>query len=423
MAILDRMSQPDRISPTDLVGRRWLRLPPLLDRGLSIAVTPDDSLEAVRNKRLLTGALWVALPTIVLSMVQFLLLRAPIAALLLGAPFLAVVTALLVMWLRPSAFPGVLHLVVGVTVLTSMGPVLLFGGLVASGGNAIWGLIAVLGAVVIFADRRAIVWLAVYLSAAIVTAVVGTRIDPVYTLENAEFVAVRNLVVVILFVFFLLFYYVRQRAILLAESDVLLRNVLPDVIAERLKRSGERIAESFESASILFADVADFTPMSADLSPEELVDLLDEVFTVFDDLVEECGLEKIKTIGDAYMVAAGVPRPRGDHAHAICGLALSMVDTVERAEFQGRRLRFRIGINSGPVVAGIIGRKKFSYDLWGDAVNVASRMESAGTAGRIQITDNTRRLVEDSFICESSGTATIKGRGEMPVWFLVKRRT
>ncbi len=162
--------------------------------------------------------------------------------------------------------------------------------------------------------------------------------------------------------------------------------------------------------------------MSADMAPSELVDLLDDVFTAFDLLVEERGLEKIKTIGDAYMVAAGVPRPREDHAQILCDLALAVRDLVATREFQGRRVTFRIGINSGPVVAGVIGTTKFSYDLWGDSVNTASRMESSGTAGEIQITDETKRLVEHDFICELKGTVEVKGKGSMTVWTLKTTR-
>jgi guanylate cyclase len=139
-------------------------------------------------------------------------------------------------------------------------------------------------------------------------------------------------------------------------------------------------------------------------------------------MVQERGLEKIKTIGDAYMVAAGVPVPRDDHAHAICDLALAMQEHATSRSFQGRELRFRIGINSGPVVAGIIGRHKFSYDLWGDSVNSASRMEAFGQAGEIQLTESTHDLIADDFICESGGVIDIKGKGPMEVWYLKGRR-
>jgi guanylate cyclase len=162
--------------------------------------------------------------------------------------------------------------------------------------------------------------------------------------------------------------------------------------------------------------------MSAQMTAVELVELLNEVFTHFDELVEKYDLEKIKTIGDCYMVAAGVPRPRPDHAQVLTHLALEMQTYVAQRQFRGRQLAFRIGINSGPVVAGVIGRKKFIYDLWGDAVNTASRMESHGSGGLTQITQATYELIKDDFTCEPRGTVNVKGKGEMEVWHVVRAR-
>jgi guanylate cyclase len=159
--------------------------------------------------------------------------------------------------------------------------------------------------------------------------------------------------------------------------------------------------------------------MAATMSPLQLVDLLNEVFQCFDTLVDKYELEKIKTIGDCYMVASGVPRPRSDHARALVRLALDMREAVARHDFAGRHLSFRMGINSGPVVAGVIGRRKFIYDLWGDAVNVASRMESHGVGGAIQITRTTYELICDDFVCEPKGKVRVKGAGEMEVWHVL----
>ena len=203
---------------------------------------------------------------------------------------------------------------------------------------------------------------------------------------------------------------------------MLLLNILPKEISEALKAEQRTIAAHFEAASILFADVVQFTPMAATMTPLSLVDLLNEVFQCFDGLVETYDLEKIKTIGDCYMVAAGVPRPRPDHATALVGLALDMQAAVAERSFGGRRLSLRIGINSGPVVAGVIGRKKFIYDLWGEAVNLASRMESHGHSRTIQITRNTWELVKDAFDCEAGGTIDVKGAGRTEVWQVVGRR-
>ena len=181
------------------------------------------------------------------------------------------------------------------------------------------------------------------------------------------------------------------------------------------------IADDHESASVLFADVVGFTPMSAAMSPPELVSLLNTVFTTFDRFVEELGLEKIKTVGDAYMVASGVPHGRSDHAHAIAELALRMRDHTERYRFDGHEIRLRIGINSGPVVAGVVGTHKFAYDLWGDVVNTASRMESEGVAGSIQVTPATYELIRGEFVCEPRGVVSVKGKGDMNTYILVSR--
>ena len=206
------------------------------------------------------------------------------------------------------------------------------------------------------------------------------------------------------------------------KAENLLLNILPKDIAELLKNKPDSIAQQYSEASILFADVVNFTPMSSQMTPIELVELLNQVFSQFDGLVEKYDLEKIKTIGDCYMVASGVPRPRQDHAQVITCLALDMQEIVRQSDYFGRKLTFRIGINSGPVVAGVIGRKKFIYDLWGDAVNTASRMESNGTGGLVQITQETYNLINDDFVCEPRGVINVKGKGELPVWFVRGRK-
>jgi guanylate cyclase len=208
-----------------------------------------------------------------------------------------------------------------------------------------------------------------------------------------------------------------------AKAESLLLNILPRSIAERLKVETRTIADQFSSASILFADVVDFTPLAERLPPAEVVGVLDHLFTHFDVLAERHELEKIKTIGDCYMVAAGVPSPRPDHAHALARMALDMQAAMRSADAVGHLgLELRVGINSGPVIAGVIGRKRFLYDLWGDAVNTASRMESAGTPGRIQVTRATYELLRNEFMFEPRGTVAVKGKGDMETWYLVGRR-
>ena len=174
----------------------------------------------------------------------------------------------------------------------------------------------------------------------------------------------------------------------------------------------------------LFADVVDFTPLAERLPPTKVVAVLDHLFSHFDMLAERYGVEKIKTIGDCYMVAAGVPSPRADHAQVLAQIALEMQAAMGTVDGIGEfGLELRVGINSGPVVAGVIGRKRFLYDLWGDAVNIASRMESHGTSGRIQITRETKDLLGDEFICEPRGPIAVKGKGEIEAWYLSAPRT
>jgi PAS domain S-box-containing protein len=207
------------------------------------------------------------------------------------------------------------------------------------------------------------------------------------------------------------------------KTEHLLLNILPQKIAERLKLGPTIIAESFAEATVLFADIVEFTSLSARVSPNDLINLLNQIFSAFDALMEQRGIEKIKTIGDAYMAVGGLPKPRKDHARAIANLALSMQDVV--ATFKrdtGEPFVLRIGINTGPVVAGVIGRKKFSYDLWGDTVNIASRMETEGMPGKIQVTAATYEAIQNDFILEPRGQIPIKGRGEMMTYWLLGRK-
>lgn len=205
-----------------------------------------------------------------------------------------------------------------------------------------------------------------------------------------------------------------------ARAEELLLNVLPAKIAERLKRGQRPIADGFPQVSVLFADIVGFTKMSARVTPVELVDRLNRIFSSFDDLADKLKLEKIKTIGDAYMVAGGLHSHEYDHAQTIAEMALGMQRRA--AEFSREfsdDLSIRIGIHTGPVVAGVIGKRKFIYDVWGDTVNTASRMESHGEPGMIHVTDETRQLLKDMYHLNSRGEINVKGKGPMNTWFLV----
>jgi PAS domain S-box-containing protein len=206
------------------------------------------------------------------------------------------------------------------------------------------------------------------------------------------------------------------------KAELLLLNVLPQAIAERLKQNSGSIADSFAEVSVLFADLVGFTQLSAAIQPVELVELLNEIFSAFDQLADRHGLEKIKTIGDAYMVVGGLPTPRSDHAEAIAAMALDILQEISRFQTKnGEKFSIRIGINTGPVVAGVIGIKKFIYDLWGDTVNIASRMESQGLPGCIQVTTSTYKLLAGKFVFEERGTIQVKGKGEMTTYLLLDK--
>lgn len=306
------------------------------------------------------------------------------------------------------------------------------GGFINSSAVILWSLICPLGALV-FADKRSAPrWLLAYLGLLVVSGLLQASSRPSNNLSPALITLffVLNIGAMSLIVFVLLRYFIGQQATLLnllrqeqAKTRRLLLNVLPEEIADRLKEADGAVqnpdAQRFEAITILFADVVGFTPLSTRLSPEAMVDLLNDIFSHFDSLAAAYDVEKIRTIGDNYMAVAGAPRPRPDHAHAMALMSLEMSRFIdENPMYQDLGIRFRIGINSGAAVAAVIGRTKFHYDVWGDAVNVASRMESHGLPGKIQIGRPTYELIKEAFICEPRGLLEIKGKGAMETWFL-----
>jgi guanylate cyclase len=244
-------------------------------------------------------------------------------------------------------------------------------------------------------------------------------------LVNVFFVL--NLATVPALVYILIDYFIGQKDLAFRllgieqeKSEGLLLNILPAEVAASLKNEGRAVPQHFDEASIMFADMVGFTQLSASLSPAATVDLLNEIYSYLDTLVEKYRLEKIRTIGDNYMVVSGVPRPRPDHASALARMALDLCHYIDnRPSGTQHKLQFRVGINSGPVVAGVVGHKKFQYDVWGEAVNTASRMESHGVPGRVQITEATYQLLKDEYDCEYRGLVEVKGVGQMGTWFLV----
>jgi len=306
------------------------------------------------------------------------------------------------------------------------------GGLVNSSMIVSWCFLAAISTLVVGSARQATFW---FVALVLLVPLAGLaqpalRSGNGVPVEARAILAALNLIGPAAFAFVVLRYAVARKARLIeqlaaerAKSDALLLNVLPAGIASALREGPRTIADHREEVTVLFADIAGFTPMSAQMTPDDLVELLNEVFSEFDRIAARHGVEKIKTIGDCYMVAAGVPTPRADHARVMALMALDMRDAMRSADAMGHLgMELRIGINSGPVVAGVIGRKRFLYDLWGDAVNMASRMESQGTAGRIQVPRATYELLRDDFELERRGTVPIKGKGEVETWYLVGQR-
>ncbi|HEY4873947.1 MAG TPA: adenylate/guanylate cyclase domain-containing protein [Puia sp.] len=204
------------------------------------------------------------------------------------------------------------------------------------------------------------------------------------------------------------------------KTEQLLLNILPQTVAERFKNDQSFLAEGYQSVSVLFADIVGFTSFSEKVSPHELVKFLNDVFSKFDTLTETLGLEKIKTIGDAYMVAGGVPIPSDDHLQKICQMAIKIQEVIREMKSPvGEQVHMRIGVSTGPVTAGVIGVKKFIYDLWGDTVNTASRMESHAESGSIQITGDVYELIKNEFDCKVRGTFHVKGKGAMTTYLLI----
>jgi class 3 adenylate cyclase len=300
------------------------------------------------------------------------------------------------------------------------------GGFVASSAVSLWALVVALGAMFFYGARQAIPW---FVGFVVLTALSGL-LEPIVsrnpaTIPSAVQTAffVLNICGVALTAYLLLQYAIRARDAAMASSERLLLNILPKSIADRLKRHEGSIAEAHEDVTVLFADVVDFTPFVERTEPARVVAVLDEIFSAFDHLAERHGLEKIKTIGDAYMVVAGLPTPREDHVEAMAEMALDMQDALGRLRGPlDLDLAIRIGMDSGPVIAGVIGRHKFIYDLWGDTVNTASRMESSGLPGRIQVTAAIHERLHDRYRFEERGPIEVKGKGRLQAYVLVGRR-
>jgi adenylate cyclase len=395
-----------------------------------IGADDRDDEELRQKKALLVLLAILIMPVSIVWGSVYLAFGSPVGVL----PFVyfAVSLGSMLIFARTRRFePLLITQLLDVMLTTTLGQMLI-GGFLPSGGVALWGILAPLGALVFLEVRQAIRWFVAFIVVFLLTGLAGELLFPDADLPvwfTSTMLAL-NIIGTASVAFTILASFAHQRnealTALRAEqhrSEALLLNILPSRIAEQLKAGPHTIADHFDAATILFADVVGFTPIAQRLPPADTVGILDQLFSHFDALVERHGLEKIKTIGDAYMAAAGVPDPRPDHARKAALLALDMRDAIATSAVPGMpALELRIGMNSGPVVAGVIGTKRFLYDLWGDAVNTASRMESQGTPGEIQITRATYELLKGEFVCRRRGTIPIKGKGEMETWYLVGPR-
>ena len=408
---------------------QMLRVLQVLDALGDIGARPSDT----KDERLRHGSLILASLLIVLLsfvwVVTYLFYGHPVAAAIPGTYQVLTVAGLLVLartrrfaifrttqFLAFLVLPGLLQISLG--------------GFVASSGMVLWVAFTPLAALAMLGVRRALAWLTACFVWLVLLAILdsGLAAHPAQ-LPDAFVVTffVLNVMGVTVSAFVMLGYFVEQRerarAALELErerSERLLLNVLPSAIARRLKEKDDVIAEHYDDVSVLFADLADFTEHAMVLPAVELVALLDRIFTAFDEVADAYGVEKIKTIGDAYMVAGGLPEPRPDHLQAIALTALAMREELERVAHETGHswLAVRIGIDSGPAVAGVIGRRKFIYDLWGDTVNTASRMESHGLTGEIQVTERVAAALREQFVIRPRGTVAVKGKGLMQTFLL-----
>ncbi len=412
------------------MNRRWVQ--DYLSLAERVGAAPNDSDEERLQKTLLTASSPALIAAGAIWGLIYAFFGEPVAgAIPLGYAVFSTLSLFLFWRLKSYRFYRSVQLLL--ILLLPFFLQIALGGFFNSSAVVLWSLICPMCALVFAGPRQAVQWFVAYLAFVASSGILENHLRTSNNLPPGLILAlfVLNIGAISAIVFFLLYYFIGLKNVAFRllrteeeKSENLLLNILPKEIAQILKNQSGTIADNYDEVSILFADIVNFTPLSSKLSPKAMVELLNEIFTHFDTLVDEFGVEKIETVGDEYMAACGVPSRCPDHAKALARLALSMCAYMaNRPATDGRRLEIRIGIHSGPIVAGVIGRKKFAFELFGDTVNTANRMQSHGVPGRIQISRATYELVQDEFLCEPRGQVMIKGKGEMETWFLIGPRS
>lgn len=291
----------------------------------------------------------------------------------------------------------------------------------------LWGLISPLGSMIFDDARKSIRWLYAYLGLVVLSSILSLAFDITSQLSDAQIQLffVINFIGVGALIFLMFYYFVRQKQYFQQRTDELLLNILPGEIPTELKETGVTQAKDFNSVTVLFTDFENFTSIAERMSAQELVNEIHYCYSAFDQIITSHGLEKIKTIGDSYMCVAGVPVERETHAVDAVRAALEINVFIEMEKYKRQAhgqtwFNIRIGLHSGPVVAGIVGLKKFAYDIWGDTVNIASRLESSGEPGKVNISGSTYDLVGDHFACQYRGKIEAKHKGEIDMYFVVR---
>ena len=395
----------------------------LAHRLISIADEPTDDDDFRLRKRVGVVAGYL---TIVAALGVPALGQGTLLSFVLGFGMSGISAVNLLVLASSRRFDRYVTVLLGVGAIFTLSAEVLFGGMAASGAGMTWAFLVPVYALLALGPRRAMGWFVVYvvflLAAILLDPWASSTVKPPpYTLQLVTFA--QSLGAPLAITFFLLRYTDLRRRAAEARSEELLTNAIPTSIAARLKHGDERIADAYPDTTVLFADLAGFTPWAQHTDPDAVVSYLDDLFSRFDTLAANCGVEKIKTIGDSYMAVAGAPLAQPDHAVAAMTLARGMLDVVAEGNLRtGVGLELRVGLASGSVVGGVIGQKRILFDLWGDTVNIASRMESSGVPGRIQVAPSTFALLRDAFTFEERTGVEVKGVGVMTTYLLAKAR-